>query len=55
MEQYIITFTTIDNQTQTQLCETQQIFEEIYNHYDIQENKLSLSFETIQIETTGSI
>lgn len=53
MEQYIITFTTIDNHTQTQVCETQEIFDEIYNQYDIREDKLSLSYETYQ--TTGSI
>ena len=53
MEQYIITFTTIDNQIQTQLCETQEVFDEIYNQYDLREDKLSLSYETIQ--TSGSI
>jgi hypothetical protein len=53
MEEYIITFTTIDNQTQTQLCETQEVFDFVWQSYDEREDKLSLSFETIQ--TTGSI
>jgi hypothetical protein len=53
MEQYIITFTTVENNTNQQICESKEVFDEIYNQYDLREDKLSLSFETIQ--TTGSI
>jgi hypothetical protein len=53
MEEYIITFTTIDNHIQTQLCQTKEEFDFNWQSYDEREDKLSLSFETIQ--TTGSI
>jgi hypothetical protein len=53
MEQYIITFTSIEDRVQTQLCETKEEFDLVWNTYDEREDKLSLSYETIQ--TSGSI